>query len=339
VYAGHAYRGSGNFKGTGGKPRTIYVLKRGDVQSPGDKVQPGALRVDGGDGRFELPADHTEGQRRAALAEWLAAEKNPLTWRSMANRIWQYHFGRGLVASPDDFGRMGQLPTHPQLLDWLAVELRDNGQSLKHLHRLIVTSAVYRQSSAGNAAMSQIDSGNQFLWRMNRRRLEAEAIRDAALAVSGALNRRMYGEGFWTFVLEKPQHSPHYQYHKFNADDARSHRRSVYRFIVRSQPDPYMQTLDCADPSQVTGRRNETLTPLHALTLLNDRFMLAMARHFAGRLKSLPPADAIKQAFRVAFSRPPRSAELTTLTEYCHQYGLENTCRVLLNLNEFVFID
>ncbi len=339
VYAGHAYTGSGNFKGTGGKPREIRLLKRGNIQTPGEIVQPGTLRLDGGDGGFELPADHTEGERRVALAQWISDHGNPLTWRSMVNRVWQYHFGRGIVGSPDDFGRMGQQPTHPQLLDWLAVELRDNGESLKHLHRLIVNSAVYRQSSAENAAAASIDSGNQFLWRMNRRRLEAEAVRDAALAVSGALNRQMYGEGFWTFVLEKPQHSPHYQYHKFDAHDAKSHRRSVYRFIVRSQPDPYMQTLDCADPSQVTGRRTQTLTPLHALTLLNDKFMLTMAEQFAQRVKADSAGQSIREAFTLALNRPPRPAELAALTEYCQSHGLANTCRVILNLNEFIFID
>src|SRR5262249_23741452 len=144
-------------------------------------------------GRFTLPANHAEGERRAALARWLTDERNPLTWRSIVNRVWLYHFGRGIVDTPNDFGKMGQLPTHPELLDWLAAEFRDGGQSLKRLHRLIVTSATYRQVSATNPDGSQIDAGNAYYWRQNRRRLEAEAVRDSVLAVSGKLNRQMGG--------------------------------------------------------------------------------------------------------------------------------------------------
>ncbi|MEZ6144862.1 MAG: DUF1553 domain-containing protein [Planctomycetaceae bacterium] len=153
---------------------------------------------------------------------------------------------------PNDFGRMGQLPTHPELLDWLAVEFRDNGGSFKHLHRLIVTSAVYRQASTHNEANALIDASNQYLWRMNRRRLSAEEIRDTLLAVSGQLNDQMGGPGYYLFELERTEHSPHYEYHKHDPSDPASHRRSVYRFIVRSQPDPFMTTLDCADSSQST---------------------------------------------------------------------------------------
>ena len=135
--------------------------------------------------------------------------------------------------SPNDFGRMGQLPSHTELLDWLAVEFRDNGQSFKKLHRLIVTSRVYCQSSSDNPAAGIVDADNKYLWRMNRRRLEAEEVRDSILAVSGKLNPEMDGPGFYLFELEKPEHSPHYQYSKFDPEDARSHRRRIYRFIVR----------------------------------------------------------------------------------------------------------
>jgi len=345
VYAGMVHHGSGNFMGTGGnggKPRTIRVLHRGNIQQPREEVGPGTIPVIAGvNWRFQLPKDHAESDRRIALADWIVHRDNPLTWRSIVNRVWQYHFGRGLVDSPNDLGRMGQLPSHPELLDWLAVEFRDGGQSLKKLHRLIVTSSVYRQTSAHNEANSQVDSGNVYLWRMNRRRLTAEELRDAVLAVSGKLDRKMFGPGFQLFVLEHPEHSPHYEYHKHDPDDPASHRRSVYRFIGRSQPDPFMTTLDCADSSQSVPRRDETVTALQALSLLNNKFMLRMAEHFSARLEtdSGKPAEQIGRAFQFVTGRQPTAEQTTALTEYAREFGTENLCRLLFNLNEFVFVD
>jgi hypothetical protein len=345
VYAGTVHTGNGTFVGTGasgGKPREIHLLLRGDIKRPDKLVGPGTIPIISGvDSRFSLPPDHKEGDRRAALANWIASEKNPLTWRSIVNRVWQYHFGRGLVDSPGDFGRMGQLPTHPELLDWLAVEFRDGGQSLKKLHRLIVLSSTYRQSSAHNEVAAKIDAGNQFLWRANRRRLDAESLRDATLAVAGQLDPKMGGPGYWDFVLEKPEHSPHYEYDKQNPDDPRTHRRSIYRFIVRSAPDPFMECLDCADPSQLVDKRNETMNALSALALLNNKFMLRMSEHFAARASAAgkTPADQITAAFRLALSREPTAEELRELTAYGEKHGMANVCRVILNLNEFLFVD
>ncbi len=171
-------------------PRPIAVLRRGEVDQPGEAVGPGTLAcLPGLPATFKVADTDDEGSRRAALADWLADPKNVLTWRSMANRLWYYHFGRGIVETPNDFGRNGALPTHPELLDWLAVELRDNGQSLKALHRLIVCSAVYRQASGANPASELIDADNRYLWRQNRRRLDAEAVRDSVLTASGTLDR------------------------------------------------------------------------------------------------------------------------------------------------------
>ncbi|HUR44277.1 MAG TPA: DUF1549 domain-containing protein, partial [Candidatus Saccharimonadales bacterium] len=178
VYIAAIHKGSGAFRGTGpdgGKPRPIYILNRGNVQKPGKEAAPGALScVTGLPSRFELPASSPEGERRAALAKWLTSPQNPLTWRSIVNRVWQYHFGRGLVETANDFGNMGSAPTHPQLLDWLAAEFRDGGQSVKALHKQIVLSATYRQASTNTPAFAKLDSDNRFLWRMNRRKLEAE---------------------------------------------------------------------------------------------------------------------------------------------------------------------
>ena len=341
VYAGTVHHGSGSFRGTGpdgGRPRTIRVLKRGDVTHPGPAVGPAALTLNAElPGEFDLSPGHTEGDRRAALAGWLTDPKNPLTWRSIVNRVWQYHFGRGIVATANDFGRMGERPTHPALLDWLAVEFRDNGQSLKTLHRLIVTSAAYRQSSATRPDAMAVDADNRFLWRMPRRKLDAEAIRDAALAVAGRLNRTMYGPAFRDFAIEQPAHSPHYEYLAHPLDDPKTHRRSVYRFLVRSKPQPFMTALDCADPSIQVDRRTESQSPLQALALYNNGFVLTMARHLAARVAADP--DPVSAAFRLALGRPPTEDERTALTEYARGHGLANACRVVLNLNEFVFVD
>jgi hypothetical protein len=256
------------------------------------------------------------------------------------NRVWQYHFGRGIVDSPNDFGRMGSPPTHPELLDWLAVEFRDGTQSIKALHRLICTSAVYRQSSGGNAEFERQDAANQFLGRMNRRRLEAEAVRDSVLSVSGQLNGKRGGPPFQAFGF-KDDESPHYKYEEYNPDDPQSHRRSVYRLIVRSVPDPFMATLDCADPSASVARRNETLTPLQSLALLNNPFMVTMAQHFAERITPMgqDTEERLMAAWRLAFGREPTNSELAPLVEYTDRRGLANACRLLFNMNEFVFVD
>jgi hypothetical protein len=345
VYAGTVHSGTGPFAGTGargGKPRPIRILRRGDVKRPGKEVGPGALSaVTGLPARFQLAPEHTEAERRAALARWLTDPKNPLTWRSIVNRVWLYHFGRGIVDTPNDFGHMGQLPTHPELLDWLAVELRDGDQSLKRLHRMMVTSATYRQSSADNPKWAAVDAANAYYWRANRRRLEAEAIRDSVLWVSGKLQETMFGPSFQDFVIEKPEHSPHYEYHLHDPEDPRSQRRAIYRFIVRSQQAPFMASLDCADPSMLVDKRNQTNTPLQALAMLNDQLMVVMARHFGERAarsgKDLSPQ--VTAAFRLALGRSPEPEELSRLLGYAREYGLTNTCRVILNLNEFVFVD
>ena len=212
---------------------------------------------------------------------------------------------------------------------------------LKRLHRLIVTSATYRQQSAHRDDAATIDGGNRFLWRMNRRRLEAEEIRDSILAVSGRMNHRMNGPGYYLFALEQTAHSPHYEYHKFDPEDVASHRRSVYRFIVRSQPDPYMTTLDCADSSQSTPLRDETLTSLQALSLLNNRLSLSMSQHFARRLgeESKTGSDRIDLAMRLIAGRPPTDRERAEFSAYAEKHGFENLCRVLFNVSEFVFVD
>ena len=266
---------------------------------------------------------------------------NPYFARSSANRLWAHLFGRGLVETQEDFGSQGQPPSHPELLDWLAVEFRDNGQSLRGLIRLIVTSSAYRQASIASDDAVRIDRSNQLLWRRERRRLTAEEIRDSMLAVSGRLDRSLGGPAFQAFVLEKPEHSPHYEYHQFDPADPKSHRRSIYRFVVRSQPDPLMTVLDCADSSQSMPRRDETLTALQALSLLNSRFTLQMASDFAARLERESPdlMSQVKRGFSLATGRDPTATEIQSLEDYARQHGLPSLCRVLLNLSEFLYVE
>ena len=342
VYAGTVYKGGGTFKGrahVGGKPREIFILNRGDVTQPGDPVQPATVPgvVPGGSPDFDLAEGHKEGDRRVALAEWITHPENSLTWRSIVNRVWQYHFGRGIVETPNDFGHVGGLPSHPELLDWLAVEFRDGGGSMKKLHRMILNSAVYKQSSAHDEAQYEHDDSNQFLWRQNRRRIEAEALRDTVLLVTGKLDRKMGGPSFMDFVIEQPQHSPHYQYHKANHDDPSTHRRSVYRFIIRSQPQPFMDTLDCADPSQLVDKRGETTTALQALALLNNAFMVRMAEHFATNVARAD--DPVSLAVHLTLSRKPSAEEHSMLQAFAGKHGLPAMCRLLFNFSEFSFVD
>lgn len=345
IYAGAVHHGTGNFSGTGpdgGKPRKIFLLKRGDVRQPAQEVGPGTVPlIPGLPSQFELPDQHPESARRVALARWITDRRNPLTWRVIVNRVWQYHFGRGLADSPNDFGRMGQRPSHPELLDWLASEFRDGDQSLKKLHRLIVTSATYRQSSSSRSECEKADADNRMLWRMNRRKLEAEAVRDSVLAVAGTLDLTMGGPGFQDFVIEKAEHSPHYEYRLHNAEDPQTRRRSIYRFIVRSQPEPFMSVLDCADPSISVDKRNETLNPLQALALRNNKLIIAMSKHFAARVAGIAndPEQQIAAAFRFALSRSPDVEESKALSTFAREHGLANACRVILNLNEFAFVD
>jgi len=348
VYAAATdFKSQGNFKATQGQPRPVYFLPRGEVASPGARLEPGIIPLSAertiGVG---IKSGESESVARSKLALWLTDKGNPLLWRSVVNRIWHYHFGRGIVDTPNDFGRMGGERSHPELLDWLAATFRDGSESVsaesfKDLHRLIVTSSVYRQSSGYSGNGMTADSGNRYLWRMNRRRLSAEEIRDSILHASGMLNLEMGGAGYFLFQLEKTEHSPHYEYHKFDHTDPKSYRRSIYRFIVRSQPDPFMTTLDCADSSQSTPARNETQTPLQSLTMLNSDFSLEMSKRFARRieLESADQSERIQKVVQQSLGRSPTELELSTMGEFVQQHGLANLIRIVFNLSEFVFID
>ena len=341
AYVATVHHGTGNFVGRGsqgGKPREVRVLDRGDVTRPLEPVQPGTVPgIVDERGSFDLPENHSEGERRVALANWVVHRENGLTWRSIVNRVWQGHFGMGLVETANDFGRLGGEPSHPELLDWLAVEFRDSGGSLKELHRLIVTSATYKQESEGDLVNESRDGSNRFLWKQNRRRLEAESIRDAVLIAAGKMDFRMGGPSFKDFVIEKPEHSPHYLYEKADPNDEATHRRSVYRFLVRSQPQPLMEALDCADPSLLVEKRGETTTALQALAMMNSPFVVTMAEHFARRVER--ENDVVGVAVEIALGRDATDEEREVLIGYAGAHGVAAMCRVIFNLSEFGYVD
>jgi hypothetical protein len=325
-------------------PRPIFVLKRGDVTKPGEAVSPGTLScVPNLSAEFRLSNADDEGRRRAALAEWITDPKNVLTWRSIVNRIWHYHFGRGIVDTPNDFGHMGSQPTHPELLDWLAISFLESGGSIKQLHRLILNSAVYRQSSQENPQFAKIDSSNVYLWRMNRSRLDAEEIRDAVLQITGKLDLTMGGPSVMQFHFEDPNPgvTPKVDYAQYDVDSPGSYRRSIYRYLFRTLPDPFMDCLDCADSSQLTATRNISLTALQAMAMMNDRFIVRQSEHLADRLAkgNKSPRKQIEAAYQLALCRAPASSELKMLEAYASKHGLANACRIVLNSNEFMFVN
>jgi len=331
----------GNFKPPKG-PRSVHMLRRGEVTKPGPEAKPGTLSCVEGPATFTVADAANEANRRAALANWLTDPENGIVWRSIANRVWHYHFGRGIVNTPNDFGKMGASPTHPELLDWLAVWFRDGGGSLKALHRLIVTSETYRQSSAHNAEYAKIDADNAYLWRMSRTRLDAESVRDAILTATGLLDPAMGGPSARHFTLAAGVHiTPVVEYQKFDVDGPAARRRSVYRFIFRTLPDPFYEALDCPDASQFTPVRAASVTALQALALLNDRFTVRYAEHFAARLEreAQGPEDRIRRAYELALGRPATDAEAKRLADYATRHGLANACRVLFNCNEFLFVE
>ena len=342
------YCGTNQFKTVGSfhpaaKPRAVFVLERGEIDRPRAAARPGALRcVSELSNKLDVADPENESQRRVALAAWLTDQKNVLTWRSIANRVWEYHFGQGIVDTPNDFGHMGSPPSHPELLDWLAVTLRDNGGSLKALHRLIVLSATYRQSSRFSPEAAKVDADNRLLWRMNRRRLDAEAVRDSVLRLSGKLNLDMGGPPVKQFIEVKAGGSrPEADYQHFNIDDPANNRRSIYRFIFRTIPDPFMSALDCPDGSQQVPKRTVSITALQALAMQNDKLVIRQSEHIAAKLEAQNKdrSKQITQLYRLILGREPGTKEQIAVSHYAEQFGMANACRFLLNTNEFMFVD
>jgi hypothetical protein len=328
-----------SYCGTRRAPEPTAVLARGDVTKPGEIVAAAGLAaIDSPGADFGLPPTAPEAARRLAFADWLADPANPLPARVMANRIWQFHFGQGLVATPSDFGASAAPPTHPELLDWLAAEFVAAGFRMKALHRLIVTSAAYRMSSAARAECLAVDAENTLLWRFAPRRLEAEAVRDAMLAVAGGLNPAIGGPSFQPFTITRFNAV---FYEPFDKDAPEFNRRTVYRMNINSGKEPLLDVLDCPDPSVKTPKRGSTVTPLQALALMNNPFVQRQAEGLARRSLAEAgddPARGVQAAYRRALGREATGAELDRALAVVRDRGLASVCWALLNSTEFVHV-
>ncbi|HVU88880.1 MAG TPA: DUF1553 domain-containing protein [Pirellulales bacterium] len=325
------------YAGTFEEPKATHRLHRGDPMQPREEVSPGAIRAVGQS--LALAADAPERERRLALARWLGDAQNPLVARVLVNRLWHYHFGHGLVSTPSNFGFHGGRPSHPALLDWLASEFLARGGSLKAMHRLIMLSATYRQAGTANEQAAGIDADNRLLWRYRPRRLEAEPIRDAILAVSGKLDLSRGGPGYDPF---EPDDSYVHIYIAKQSFGPAEWRRMVYQLKPRVLQDATFGVFDCPDASQVTPRRNLSTTAMQALNLLNSPFMVEQAREFAARVAGEAGADAQAQAqraFQLAFARAPDPAETARAVALIEGHGLQALCRALYNASEFLYVD
>ncbi|HUQ94954.1 MAG TPA: PSD1 and planctomycete cytochrome C domain-containing protein [Bryobacteraceae bacterium] len=320
-----------------------HILVRGDFKQLGEKVKPGLPGALGPSAEIEEPATNLFiPRRRKALAEWLTSPNHPLTARVMVNRIWQGHFGQGIVATANDFGRQGDAPSHPELLDWLAVEFMRNNWSMKSLHKQILLSDAYQLSSLPIPANLQKDPANKYLWRMNRRRLEAESIRDAVLAVSGALNSKMFGPSVVPALSEEERDGMRDMSMWPVTSDLEEHaRRSIYLFIKRSFRHPLMETFDAPDSTFSCPRREASTVAPQSLAMMNGEFMNTNAAKFAARIGSQQPTlqAQVELAWRVALGRVPEADEKQRAIIYAKQAGLPKLCLLLFNMSEFIYVD
>ena len=321
-----------------------HFLIRGDPNAKGSPMKPGFVTVAtyGNPPTEAPPADGRTSGRRRALAEWLASPQNPLTARVMVNRIWHHHFGRGIVATLDNFGQMGERPTHPELLDWLAVEFMNRGWSIKQMHRLIMTSESYRMTSVYDSAVSrEKDPQNQYLWRFRAQRLDAEIVRDSMLAAGGGINLTMGGPPVFPRLPKEVLTSVSFGVWKNEEDGPAVWRRSVYVYRRRGLAFPMFQVFDLPEQNITAGARYVSTVPTQALTLLNNEFVLRQAQLFADRVKKEAGADPAKQielAYRIALARPPKPQELALALDAANKQSLVDVTHVLFNLNEFVYI-
>ena len=321
---------AGNFS----QPGPTNRMHRGDPTQPREVIAPGTLKQIGKP--LSLPADTPEQERRLALASWIADSANPLTARVIVNRLWHYHFGTGLVDTPSDFGINGARPTHPELLDFLASELIAHKWSLKHIHKLILMSKTFQQSSAMNEVAYKADSNARLLWRFPPRRLEAEAVRDAMLVTSGQLDLKMGGPGFDLF---EPNDNYVKVYQTKTDHGPAEFRRMVYQSKPRTMLDDFFGAFDCPDAGQPAPKRTSSTTPLQALNLLNSHFAMQQAEAFAQRaIKESGPdlAKQIRRTFELIFQRSPTSFEQTDALTLAKSHGLPALCRALFNSNEFI---
>ncbi len=321
--------------GTFRRPGKTHVLYRGEPGSPREAVGPDALaRL----GSLGLDENAPERERRVALARWIGSVENPLTPRVLVNRLWQHHFGRALVTTPNDFGTNGRPPSHPGLLDYLARELIESGWSIKHVQRLIIVSQTFRQASVPDEKAGLVDAGNRFLWRFAPRRVEAETIRDLILRAAGTLDLRMGGPGFEIVVARVGNV---YNYETKTSFGPADWRRMVYGHFIRGERDGSFGAFDRPDGGQLAPKRARSTTALQALNLLNGPFLLQQAGLFAKRLRSEAgddPRAQVRLAFEIVYSRKPEESELADAVALVRAHELAALCRALFNSNEFLFV-
>ncbi|MFT5524067.1 MAG: hypothetical protein ACI9HK_002017 [Pirellulaceae bacterium] len=310
-----------------------FLLSRGDPEQPGEQIAAAVPVVFGSE---PIAADSTEQERREALANWIIGPENPLTARVIVNRIWQYHFGRGIVETPSDFGMNGALPSHPELLDWLALELVENDWSIKHIHRLILKSKTYRQSNQVDAKSLAADADCRLLWRFPARRLEAEAIRDSMIQVTGKLNLTMGGPGFDFFKTRGGLSG----FPPVDEMGPNQMRRMIYAHKIRMEPVPVFGAFDCPDAGLPTPRRSQSTTAIQALNLFNSPFVIDQANVFAGRIEAQAKTtgERVRLAFQLAVGRNPSEVERQLCEPIAEKHGLATVCRVLFNSSEFLYI-
>ena len=347
---------------TKAKVPPTYLLRRGSLQNKGPEVPPAApLVLVSNPLRFPEPeTDAKSSGRRRTLAEWIAAPENPLTWRVLANRIWQHHFGRGLVATPSNFGFNGARPTHPELLDYLAARLASDGGRWKPLHKLLLMSATYRQASQPNELGQRIDPENAFLWRASRQRLEAEALRDSILAVSGKLNPQLGGPGIKPRIrADLLTASQRNKWPVLTSEGPAQWRRSVYIYAKRQLLMPMMELFDAPTTTDSCAERMQSVVPTQALVLMNDEFvedhagflaLRAVAEagehlsHVIERMQSLALAkpagpERLKQAVAFVEARKAVYAKVPSPTNLPRQRALTDLAHVMFNSSEFIYIE
>jgi hypothetical protein len=323
------------------QPGPQHVFEGGDAGRKGTKVVPASISTLADAAKpYELPNDAPEQERRLALARWLVAKDNPLTPRVLANRLWHYHFGKGIVGTPSDFGYMGEKPTHPELLDWLAKQLVDEGWKLKPLHKLIVMSRTYQQSSAYREDAARVDADARLLWRFPPRRLAAEEIRDTVLMLAGQLNEQRGGPGFRLYEYTRDNVATYIPLESFGPE---TYRRSVYHQNARASFVDVLTDFDAPDCAFSVSRRNSTTTPSQALAMMNHSFTIQMAESFAERLSKEAGAEnvsgQIDLAFELAFVRSPDGEEVRAAQALVEKNGLRAFCRAVLNSSELIYVN
>jgi hypothetical protein len=332
-----------------------YILSKGVWDAPLDEVQPGFLSIlDPSPAKITPPQGLNSTGRRSALANWLTDPKNPLTARVMVNRIWQDHFGKGIVGTASDFGVMGERPADPQLLDYLATTFVEDGWSMKKMHRLIMLSNTYQQSSAYQLEAAQVDPDNKLMWRYDRHRLEGEVIRDSMLLAAGQLNLKMGGPGVFPPIPDGVSSGGKYSFWQTEKDPAEADRRSVYVFVKRNLRYPMFEAYDFPDTSESCPRRYATVSPTQPLVGMNDNLVREWSRGLANRVLNdagLSPEQQVDRAFRIVFTRAPKDDERKAVLDFLNQQAAEiggpsarqaafvDFCQALLNSNEFLYVN